>query len=47
MDLIFGTHRCPDHEREGFGIREPIAQSYLAQMIHPFRQVKRPPTEPN
>jgi sterol desaturase/sphingolipid hydroxylase (fatty acid hydroxylase superfamily) len=37
MDLLFGTYRCPDHEPEAFGIREPIASSYLGQMLHPFR----------
>jgi sterol desaturase/sphingolipid hydroxylase (fatty acid hydroxylase superfamily) len=47
MDLIFGTYRCPDHEPERFGIHEPIAQNYFWQMIHPFRQVKRRPTEQN
>ena len=36
MDWIFGTYRCPDHEPEQFGIREPIPRSYLGQMIHPF-----------
>lgn len=36
MDWIFGTYRCPDHEPESFGIREPIPRSYLGQMIHPF-----------
>lgn len=36
MDLLFGTYRCPDHEPEEFGIREPIAKSYLGQMLHPF-----------
>jgi sterol desaturase/sphingolipid hydroxylase (fatty acid hydroxylase superfamily) len=36
MDLLFGTYRCPDHEPEIFGIKEPIARSYLGQMLHPF-----------
>jgi hypothetical protein len=36
MDWMFGTYRCPDHEPESFGIREPIAQNYLGQMLHPF-----------
>ena len=40
MDLIFGTYRCPDHEPEAFGIEEPIARSYLGQMLHPFRRRK-------
>ena len=38
MDIIFGTYRCPDHEPESFGIREPIPRSYLGQMMHPFRR---------
>ena len=37
MDIIFRTYRCPDHEPEEFGIHEPIARSYLGQMMHPFR----------
>jgi sterol desaturase/sphingolipid hydroxylase (fatty acid hydroxylase superfamily) len=38
MDLMFGTHYCPDHEPEAFGIKEPIARSYLGQFLHPFRR---------
>jgi len=41
MDLIFGTYRCPDHEPESFGIDEPIARSYLGQMLHPFLPAKK------
>ena len=37
MDLLFGTYRCPDHEPASFGIKEPIARSYLGQLLHPFR----------
>ncbi len=40
MDIIFGTHHCPDHEPEAFGIKEPIPRSYLGQMLHPFRKQK-------
>jgi sterol desaturase/sphingolipid hydroxylase (fatty acid hydroxylase superfamily) len=40
MDLLFGTYRCPDHEPESFGISEPIAKGYFAQMLHPFRRRK-------
>jgi len=36
MDWIFGTYRCPDHEPEHFGLREPIPRSYLGQIVHPF-----------
>jgi len=41
MDILFGTYRCPDHEPEAFGLREPIAENYLRQMIHPFVPQKR------
>ena len=37
MDMIFGTYRCRDHEPEAFGLREPIAKSYLGQLAHPFK----------
>jgi sterol desaturase/sphingolipid hydroxylase (fatty acid hydroxylase superfamily) len=53
MDILFGTYRCPDHEPAAFGIREPIAPSYLGQMLHPFlpkrskpRDAKSPASEP-
>ncbi len=36
MDLLFGTYRCPDHEPESFGIREPFPRGYIAQMIYPL-----------
>ncbi len=42
MDLIFGTYKCPDHEPESFGIREPIARGYMGQMLHPFQNGIRP-----
>lgn len=42
MDLLFGTYRCPDREPESFGIHEPIAKSYLGQLLHPFRRKRRP-----
>ena len=38
MDLLFGTYRHPGHEPEAFGIKEPIARSYLGQLLHPFRR---------
>lgn len=41
MDVIFGTHHCADHEPESFGIHEPIARSYLGQMLHPFRRKRK------
>ena len=36
MDLLFGTYRCPDHEPEHFGVTEPVAKSYIGQLLHPF-----------
>lgn len=36
MDLLFGTYRCPDHEPEHFGLRQPIASTYLGHLIKPF-----------
>ena len=39
MDLLFGTYKCPDHEPESFGLREPIPQNYIAQLLHPFRSM--------
>lgn len=41
MDILFGTYRCPDHEPKRFGIHEPIAKSYLGQLLHPFRKPQR------
>ncbi|MDZ4687400.1 MAG: sterol desaturase family protein [Planctomycetaceae bacterium] len=36
MDILFGTYRCPDHEPEHFGLREPVTQNYLAHMVRPL-----------
>ena len=44
MDLLFGTYRCPDREPESVGLKEPIAKSYLGQMLHPFVPRRAPPT---
>ncbi len=41
MDIFFGTYRCPDHEPDSFGLRQPIAGGYLGQMLHPFKRRKR------
>ncbi len=46
MDILFGTYRCPDHEPAAFGIHEPIARSYLGQMLHPFRRQAAPAPTP-
>jgi sterol desaturase/sphingolipid hydroxylase (fatty acid hydroxylase superfamily) len=42
MDLAFGTYRCPDHEPEAFGVREPMPTSYVGQLLHPFRPARKP-----
>ena len=36
MDILFGTYRCPDHEPEAFGIREPSPRTYIGHMIEPL-----------
>ncbi len=36
MDILCGTYRCPDHEPESFGVREPVPQSYWRQLLWPF-----------
>jgi sterol desaturase/sphingolipid hydroxylase (fatty acid hydroxylase superfamily) len=36
MDILFGTYRCPDHEPESFGLRQPMAETYLAHMVRPL-----------
>jgi hypothetical protein len=41
MDLLFGTYRRPDHEPAVLGVEEPIPQSYLGQLIYPFRRCRR------
>jgi sterol desaturase/sphingolipid hydroxylase (fatty acid hydroxylase superfamily) len=41
MDILFGTYRCPDHEPDNVGLRQPIARSYVGQMLHPFKWRKR------
>ena len=41
MDLLFGTYRCPSEEPESLGLEEPTPRSYLGQLLHPFRRVRR------
>ena len=45
MDILFGTYRCPDHEPRELGVEEPMARSYLGQMLHPFRSARRAQTK--
>lgn len=37
MDILFRTYHCPDTEPQHLGINEPVPQSYLGQLLHPFR----------
>jgi sterol desaturase/sphingolipid hydroxylase (fatty acid hydroxylase superfamily) len=41
MDILFGTYRCPDHEPEHFGLREPVRRTYLGHMIRPLLPARR------
>jgi sterol desaturase/sphingolipid hydroxylase (fatty acid hydroxylase superfamily) len=41
MDLLFGTNRCPDHEPESFGIREPSPRNYVGHMLEPLMPRRR------
>jgi sterol desaturase/sphingolipid hydroxylase (fatty acid hydroxylase superfamily) len=36
MDLLFGTHVCPDHEPESLGLNQPTATTWLGHMIRPL-----------
>ncbi|MCC6369501.1 MAG: sterol desaturase family protein [Bacteroidia bacterium] len=36
MDVIFGTHVCPDKEPEKFGIEDKLPQNYFAQLVYPL-----------
>lgn len=40
MDILFGTYTCPDHEPEAFGVSEETSDSYVGQLIDPFRRAK-------
>jgi sterol desaturase/sphingolipid hydroxylase (fatty acid hydroxylase superfamily) len=41
MDILFGTYRCPDHEPERFGVKEPTPRNYLSHMVLPLLPRKR------
>lgn len=52
MDLLFGTHTCPDHEPDQFGIKEQFPKTYVGQLIDPMipnvfksRKQKTPPEQ--
>jgi sterol desaturase/sphingolipid hydroxylase (fatty acid hydroxylase superfamily) len=36
MDILFGTYRCPDHEPEHFGLKEPTPTTYLSHIVEPL-----------
>jgi sterol desaturase/sphingolipid hydroxylase (fatty acid hydroxylase superfamily) len=36
MDILFGTYRCPEHEPEHFGLKEPTPGTYLGHMFLPL-----------
>lgn len=36
MDILFGTHVCPDREPESFGINQPTPKSWLGHMVRPL-----------
>jgi sterol desaturase/sphingolipid hydroxylase (fatty acid hydroxylase superfamily) len=41
MDVIFGTHVCPDHEPASFGLNEPAPTTYLGHLVQPFLPRRR------
>ena len=41
MDLLFGTHYCPPHEPEQFGITEPFPGHYAGQLLTPLLPGKK------
>lgn len=36
MDIIFGTHYCPPHEPEAYGIQEEFPENYTGQLLNPL-----------
>ena len=44
LDILFGTYRCPDHEPEHFGLKEPAPKTYLGHMVKPCCPAD-PPTQ--
>jgi|GEM_PF-1858222 len=38
MDILFRTYRCPPLEPAVLGVNDSLPQSYLGQMVHPFRR---------
>jgi sterol desaturase/sphingolipid hydroxylase (fatty acid hydroxylase superfamily) len=39
LDAVFGTLHMPrGREPTGYGISDPVPESYPAQLLHPFRR---------
>ena len=38
MDVLFGTYRHPGYEPSELGVAEPMPQTYVGHMAHPFRK---------
>lgn len=36
MDILFGTHTCPPHEPERYGIKEEFPKNYIGQIVAPL-----------
>jgi sterol desaturase/sphingolipid hydroxylase (fatty acid hydroxylase superfamily) len=47
MDLIFGTHVCPDHEPESVGLNTPAPATYLGYMVQPLLPLVKSEERPN
>ncbi|WP_276481607.1 sterol desaturase family protein [Paraflavitalea pollutisoli] len=47
MDLLFGTHYCPPHEPEQFGIKEKLPADYVGQLLQPLLPSAPPKTTDN
>lgn len=46
MDVLFGTYCCPPQEPEQFGLKKPIADTYLGLLIRPLLAHRRSNTLP-
>jgi hypothetical protein len=41
MDVLFGTHVCPDREPESFGLNQPTPKTWLGHMVRPLLPKRR------
>ncbi|MCE9565274.1 MAG: sterol desaturase family protein [Planctomycetes bacterium] len=46
MDLLFGTHHCPEYEPVCLGLKEPTPTTYLGHMLQPFLPRRRAKAKP-